>query len=287
MLLNVAAFADRIIILCYEDDYMKRLTALILVFAALFALASCSKIDSEPEETTAEATTIVTTTLPAPVVNEKKHHKDFKDKNGRTVYTVDVVLPEISENGEQIILDYVNELTSEVFDKACKLAESNIENASKLMDKTGKPWSTKITFESTYLSGRFVCFIIKNAFSMTGDDADPSYSTMCFDVEKGMPCTPMYFATAEDIEQEATDYIITLIQERAPDDFYPDGGIFGPAQVELLKTEFSLDNFYITENGIGFYYSRYTFDSSMTGTYKIELSWEELDPFFYSVHSIY
>ncbi len=265
---------------------MKRLAALLLIFSVLFALASCSKLNENSEESATESTTIVTTTLPAPIVSESKHHKDFTDENGRIVYTVDVVLPEISENGEQRILDYINSVTAEVFDEACANAESNIENAAKHMDKTGIPWSRKITFEPTYLSGRFVCFIIKNSFSTRGDHSDPTYSTKCFDVEKGMPCSLMYFATAPENEQEALDHIINIIQQRTPYEFYPDGGLFTPVQVEMLKTLFKADNFYITENGIGFYYIKYDLDPSLPGMYQIELSWEELDPFFFDIYSI-
>ncbi len=265
---------------------MKRLTALLLIFSVIVALASCSKLNENAEEPVTESTTIVTTTLPAPIVSESKHHKDFTDENGRIVYTVDVVLPEISENGEQRILDYINRVTAEVFDEACAHAENNIKNASKHMDRTGMSWSTKITFDSTYLSGRFVCFIIKNSFSTRGDHSDPIYSTKCFDVEKGMPCTPMYFAINPDFPEECFDHIINIIQERTPYEFYPEGGTFGPQQVELLRTEFKPENFYITENGMGFYYSRYSFDPAMSGMYQIELSWEELLPFFYDIYSV-
>lgn len=281
--MNELPFADRIRVLLLKDDFMKRLISLILVFSMLFALASCSKLNTV--EITYESET-TTTTLPPPDVKKSKHHKKFKDEKGRVVFTVDVVLPELSQNGEQRILDYINGVTTEVFEEACKFAENNIKNASNHIDRGGKPWSTEITFEPTYLSGRFVCFIIKNSFSVDGDHSNPTYSTKCFDVEKGKPCTPLYFAIDPANELEALDHIIGIIQERTPYEFYPEGGAFSPQQVELLRSEFRPENFYITENGMGFYYVRYTFDPSMDGMYQIELSWEELLPFFYDIYSV-
>ena len=75
-------------------------------------------------------------TAAPPVVSEKKQTKEFKDANGRTVYVVDVVLPEISENIEQSMIDYVNGVTNKFFENACDQAESNIESASSFMDNT-------------------------------------------------------------------------------------------------------------------------------------------------------
>ena len=95
---------------------MKRVLSITLIIAVLFSFASCRNINELYKETT---TVPPTTTAAPPVVKEKKHTKEFKDENGRTVYVVDVVLPEISENIEQRMIDYVNPVTNKFFEDAC------------------------------------------------------------------------------------------------------------------------------------------------------------------------
>ena len=129
---------------------MKRIFSMVLIFAVLFSFASCRNIDELNEETT-----VPTTTVAPPVVKEKKQQKEFRDKNGRTVYVVDVVLPEISENIEENIIRYVNDVTDKFFRDACVLAEENIESAAEFMDKfnSDMPWKKTISFEAKYISG--------------------------------------------------------------------------------------------------------------------------------------
>lgn len=258
---------------------MKRFLCLFLTFAVLFGFAACS-VDDKNLDVTTDAGETTTTTAPPPKVKETKHSAKFKDKNGRVVYTVDVVIPQISKNAEQYIIDYVNKVTTEVFDDACENAERNIENAAKTMDNLGtdSPWSKKITFESTYLSGRYVCFLMKEVFSATGEESeDGSYTTKCFDMLNGTECHAMTFAVDPESRDDVAEFAINYIQENAPYNFYADGNGLAPEQIELIREVFSLDNFYITETGMGFYFDRFALDSSLSGMYKTEIPWSELE----------
>ena len=142
---------------------MKRVLSIVMMIAILFSFASCRNINDVYEETT----TAVQETLPPPVVKEKKQTKEFKDENGRTVYVVDVVLPEISENIEPRMIDYVNRVINKFFEDACVQAELNVESASSFMDSynSDKPWKRTTSFEATRVSGYFVCFLIKESLS--------------------------------------------------------------------------------------------------------------------------
>ena len=114
---------------------MKRILSIALIFAIVFSFASCRNIDELNKE---EETQIPTTTQAPPVVDEKKQSKEFQDENGRTVYVVDVVLPEISDNIPQNII-VISDLE---FDRAQGWrAEMNSRNAETLMEGIARKWA--------------------------------------------------------------------------------------------------------------------------------------------------
>lgn len=255
---------------------MKRFICLLMAFTMLFSFASCS-VDKNTDGETA------TTTAPPPDVKEVTESAEFKDESGRVVFTVDVVLPEISKNAEQKTIDYVNRTVSEIFENACTFAENNIENASNYMDNFGSstPWSKKITFEATYLSGRYVCFLMKEAFSSTGaEDIEPMLSTLCFDIAEGVPCDAMYFAADPEARTAITQNVRALVQNKALSDFYSDGMSLTNEQLELIAKVFTLDNFYITEEGMGFYFERNYIDQNLSGEYRCVIPWADLEGIF-------
>lgn len=258
---------------------MKRSLTILLVFALLFSAAACTNINDRPVPTTVPSTT--TTTAPPPVVKENKQSREFKNSDGEVVYIIDVVLPEISENCEKKILDFVNKVTNEYFEDACTDTEKNIESASAFAQLAGSPQKKTIFFETTYLSSRFVCFLIGETVSFVGSESnDANYSTLCFDIEKGRSCTVDYFAEDISLKEEATDFAVAYIQKKAPYDFYPSGMGLIPAQIDKIKTAFDLESFYITEEGMGFYFSRNVIDTTLSGAYRHVIPWSELDGYF-------
>ncbi len=258
---------------------MKRIFSVALIVAILFSFASCRNIDELQEETSAP-----TTTVAPPVVKEKKQQKEFKDKNGRTVYVVDVVLPEISENLEEHIIRYVNDVTDKFFRDACAQAELNIDSASEFMDKfnSDKPWKKTITFEAKYISGYFVSFLIKESLSYYGSsDNTPSVYSRCFEVQNGNPVNAAYFTDNPDVPEIATGYIVDLLKERAKTDFYADGYQISEENLANFDEAVTLESFYLTENGMAFFVNRGTIDSyEPLGIYTAEFTWDELAGLF-------
>ncbi len=260
---------------------MKRILSIALIFALLFSLAACRNIDELKKETT---TAVPTTTAAPPVVNEKKQVKEFKDDNGRTVYVVDVVLPEISENLEQSVIDYVNGVTNKFFEDACVQAEKNIASAAEFMDanNSDKPWKKTISFESTYISGYFVSFLISESMSYYGSsDNDPSVYAKCFHVQEGNPLNAAYFTDNPDVPEIALGYIADLLRSKAKNGFYEDGLELNETKLATFDEAVSVENFYLTENGMAFYVSRGAIDPyENSGIYKAEFTWDELSGLF-------
>ena len=263
-----------------EDDNMKKFLCIILALATILTFASCTKLP----DSTQEMGEPITTAKP-PKVKEITKNAEIKDASGRVVFTVEVTYPEISKNAEPSVIDYVNRVTAEIFEKACEFAENNKNNAAASMDSSGTdvPWTKKIKFESTYLSGRYVCFLIGEVFSSSGnaDSFEPTLSTLCFDIVKGLPCDVMYFAADSGMDFYAMrDTVTDLVRERALYDFYPNGVGLANKQLEMFPDYFDVENFYITEEGMGFHMERYNLDSTLTGSYRCVIPWSELEGLF-------
>lgn len=259
---------------------MKRALSIVMMIAILFSFASCRNINDVYEETT----TAVQETLPPPVVKEKKQTKEFKDENGRTVYVVDVVLPEISENIEPRMIDYVNRVINKFFEDACVQAELNVESASSFMDSynSDKPWKRTTSFEATRVSGYFVCFLIKESLSYFGSsDNTPSVYTKCFQVQEEEPVNALYFAVNPDDPAAALGYITDLLKSRGENGFYRENISLNETQLAAFDEAVSLDRFYLTDDGMTFYVDKTSIDpDGNSGIYAENFTWEELEGMF-------
>ncbi len=260
---------------------MKRILSILLILAVLFSFAACRNIE---ELETTETSDTTTTTVAPPVVKEKKQTKKFEDKNGRTVYVVDVVLPEISENIEEHIIEYVNGVTDKFFEDACAQAESNIESAAEFMDKhdSKKPWKNTITFEATYVSGYYVSFLISESMSFYGSsDNAPSVYSRCFQIQEGNPLNAAYFTDTPEDPEVACGHIADMLKSRAKTGFYEDGFELNELKLAAFDEAVSVDNFYLTENGLAFFVNRNAIDPyENTGIYSVEFTWDELSGLF-------
>ncbi len=263
---------------------MKKLLCILLIFILIFTAAACNKNSDDPLD---ETEPITTTTVAPPVVKEQKHHKEFKNSDGKVVYVVDVVLPEISKFADKIVKDYINEVSLDVFNDACESAERNIENASDFMAKyeTKNPWTKKITFETTYADGRFLCFLIKTAFTYSGTPGEPSsYETKCFDLKRGEPCNAFNFVLADLSHEEIKTLLVDeLIKPKAKTELSAQHPYaFYAAMLDKLDEIFTYENFYLTENGMAFYFEKNLLNDTLSGVYSCELTWSELSAIFTS-----
>ncbi len=258
---------------------MKRFLCLLAALTMIFSFASCQKLGEDNGE--AEN---LTTTAKAPEVKDITKAAEFKDENGRVVFTVEVTYPEFSKNAKESTLEYVNRVASEVFTDACKFAENNTDNAASFMDSSGSttPWSKKITFEPTYMSGRYICFFTKEVFSAGASAvSEPSVSAQCFDIAKGIPCDVMYFfADPEQNFVETKKKMAELVSQKALYDFNPNGAGLANLQMEKLIKMFDLYSFFLSKDGMGFYFDRNLLDDTQSGSYTCVIPWAELEGIF-------
>ena len=240
---------------------MKRIFSIFLIALSLLAFASCS--DSVKKENEA-------TTYAVPVIEESTYSKEFKDGSGRVVFTVDVTVPQITGKCDPKVMEYINSEALGIFNKACEFAQSNLENASK----NSKPWSKKITFETTLLDDRYACFLVNDVFSVNGDK--PTLSTLCFDIRKGVPCTLADFCVNPDDPESCFEFFLTDTLSKVLQDRFHVSAYITDDVLARLDEIVDPANFYLTEKGMGFYFDKSLVDDRLSGNFKIIFTWAEL-----------
>ena len=245
---------------------MKKILSLILIFAALFSFASC-KGNGNGGDTK-------TTTYAVPVIKESSYSKEFTDESGRVVFTIDVVVPEITGKCDPKVADYLNGIALDIFNNACKFAESNLEEASK----NTKPWSKKVTFETTFLDNHYACFLISDVFSVNGDI--PTLSTLCYDIRKGQPRDIWDFAVNQDDPQSCFDFFVSDTVSKVLQKRFHVSSYITDEVLDRLDQIMSPDNFYLTEDGMGFYFDKALVDYRLSGNFKMKFTWTELTSYF-------
>lgn len=247
---------------------MKRVISLLLAAAMIFLLASCS--GKEDSETT-------TNNLP-PVIEDTVHTKEFTDDSGKTVIKVKVTLPQIIDNCDEKVMNYLNSVALDEFTEACEFAESNIENASNFMKSmnSDKPWSKTVTFENTHLSNRYACFIVKEALSYFDSEVTPEWRTVCYNIRTGAECKLSDFTTYTDDPELGFETFLNDILAPALPVKFTNPSHLSDDVYDRLDEIVSTDNFYLTENGMGFYFDKRDVHEYLSGTFKISFTWQEL-----------
>lgn len=269
-----------------RTDLMKKIIGIFLIVALVLSFASCSEKISDGKITTEAESTVA-----PPVIQAKTQRKEFEDENGKTVYVVEVNLPQVTSYADETMIKYVNRVSNEIFEEACGTAEDNVENASNFLSQfdSDLPWTNKIDFETTYCDGRFVCFLIKSCYSFQGGDDDPIYSTRCFDLKNGIPCSALNFALVDDFtEDELRDEIVDyFIIPQAQENFFPNNpNSLSEEMKERFREFFSVDNFLITESGMQFYYHKNLINEKLSGTFVCELSWDRISSILISPKTV-
>ena len=247
---------------------MKRIISLLLIAAMIFSLAACSgKDDNETTENN----------LP-PVIEETVHYKEFKDENGKTVIKVSVTLPQITDNCDEKVKNYINGIAMDIYNDACEFAESNIENAASFMEsmESDKPWAKTVTFETTHVSSRYACFIMKDALSYFDSEVKPAWSTFCLDVKTGAVCTLSDFAIIPDDADGCFEAFLNDVLEPVLPIEFINPEFINEEVLERLDEIVHPDDFYLTDDGMGFYFDKNNVHEYLSGTYKISFTWDEL-----------
>jgi len=255
---------------------MKRIICLLLVTVMLFSFAACSDGNSNT------ATTTEPTTNLSPKIEITAHSKEFTDESGKTVIKVSVELPQITDSEDENTKNYINAGTMSLFNEACDFAERNIENASDFMKsmKSDKPWSKKITIDTTHISERYACFLVYDSLSYYDSEVEPAVSTVCYDLKTGNVCRLSDFSTYTDDPAIGFDAFLKDIVIPALPIKFPNPSFLNDDVYSKLGEFLTEDNFYLTEDGMGFYFNKKDVHENLDGTFKIKFSWNELSAYY-------
>lgn len=247
----------------------------MLAAAMLFSFVSCASNSNPASET--EPTTV----LP-PEIETTVHSEEFKDADGKVVIKVSVELPQITEFANEKVKEYINAKSLDIFNNACDFAKRNVENASNFMKSMNsvKPWSKKITLQSTLISDRYACFLVSDYLSYYDSEVEPGISTICFDVRTGAECNLSDFSTFADdpalgFEGFLQDIMLPALPEKFTHPSFLNDEVYARLS-EFIKP----DCFYLTEDGMGFYFNQKDVHESLDGTFKIRFTWNELSPYY-------
>lgn len=258
---------------------MKRYISLFLIFSLCLSLAACSVKKDSSELSSSLSTEEATTSLPKPDIGNAEFSKEFTDENGRVVYTVKALLPEFSGNIPEEITSYLNSFVYGIFEDACKTAESNIANAASFMDaqQLETPWARSFDYNINLSDGKYLSFTVNDYFTMYGsDNIEPDMFGYTFDIIRGVPCTLLDFSydnfTLSNVNQIIVDELIcddisTVMHNGAPLTDEQRSAVHGIVNVE---------NFYLTDTGIGFYFSKYAVNPNHYGTFITHYTWDEV-----------
>ena len=258
---------------------MKRYISLVLIFLLCFSLGACSVKNNPAGTDNTVPTEEATTSLPKPDIENAEYSKEFTDANGRVVYTVKAQLPNFSGNIPEHVLSYLNGIVYGIFNNACETAESNIENAASFMDaqQLETPWSRSFDYDINFSDGRYLSFTVKDYFTMYGStNLQPDMTGYTFDIIKGLPCTLLDFSY-ENYSYDNVRQI--LIDEFICDDistvFYNDAPLTDE-QRSVVHEVVDTANFYLTDTGIGFYFSKNAINPGHFGTFVAHFTWDEV-----------
>ena len=142
--------------------------------------------------------------------------------------------------------------------------------------KSDIPWSKKIDFEVTLSSERYLCYLIKDYFSMLGGEVEPSLKTACFDIKNGVPCTLYDFAVEGVTHENLRRSVVNDLLCPEVSSFFFNGQELTDEQRNLVFEIFNAENFYLTESGIGFYLDSYIINPRNTSVFKVNFDWNEV-----------
>lgn len=271
---------------------MKKIAAILLVFTMIFSFAACKKDEETKPQPSAESVTQKTAAMryeelkAESGLEDNYHYNELKSDDGVVRFIVKMTLPKFTEKtcSEEIasVLNYYYE--SEFYEKDLHFAQINIESAKNHMEKKGSdnPWAIQTSFEVRYFDGNYICIVMKRSLSY-GGNAEPVISARCFKLSDADTCSSKDFYI-EGISEETKAIILQSIKDSALTGLNPDSNLT-EEQLAKIDTAFDPDTgYYITEDGITFFFSKSLVDPSQFGTFECFFAWNEID-YIYQIPS--
>lgn len=137
-------------------------------------------------------------------------------------------------------------------------------------DMPFEPYEFAADYRSVYLHGSLLSIVFTHTRAMGGANTYPTYDALCFDLKSGQTVT---FATLIGTDEESaitylTD-VFTQIISASPNDYHAD-------VLETLPMLIDLTSFYLTEEGVTFYFDAEAISPSVYGVRYLLIPYEKL-----------
>lgn len=258
---------------------MKRCISIFLGISLCFSLAACTGKEKTPDVTSTSAAEATTEAVPVPLTEAEEYSKDFTDENGRTVYTVRALLPKITGNVPEDIAKDINRSLCGIFEDACETAEINIDNAAEFMDSqnSGTPWARSFDYEVNLCSDKYFSITVRDYFTMFGsEELEPAMRGYTFDVARGRLCTLTDFFYENYSYDSVRQIIVDEFICKDVSKIYFEGKELTDEMRTAINEVFDTENFYLTDSGIGFYFSENAVNPQYFGTFVAHYEWQEI-----------
>lgn len=258
---------------------MKRYISIFLIISLCFSFASCSVKEETPDITAAATTQEATTSEPPPLTVTEEYSRDFTDENGRVVYTVRALLPKITGNTEESVAEDINRSVYGIFEDACETAESNVENAAAFMDANNSetPWARSFEYEINLCTDKYFSITVNEYFTMFGSsEIEPIKTGYTFNVVRGRRCALGDFTYENYLHEGVKRVIVDEFIGKDVAKVYFDGAELTEEQRATVYDAVDTENFYLTDSGIGFYFSENAIDFRSFGTFVTHYTWQEI-----------
>ncbi|MGI5971069.1 MAG: RsiV family protein [Oscillospiraceae bacterium] len=264
--------------------------ALILAFCLLF-LASCAKdvpaINTESPAPT--ATPVVKT--PEPTVTPGKLEgevdierntkgENFYASDGAKILTVTISLPEVVDDAYPEAAAIINSYYQSQQEKHLHYAETeryeyaiySYTNSSSAAEFT--PYTSEQYFTVEFNERGYISFC-RRLVETSGESVESSVISETFEVSSGGLVTGSYLYTCseEEFTKRVTDAIIEQIDGLNGSGFYPD-------YEQLVRSAFIPDCFYLTPDGIAYYFQTYELAGEEMGSPVFIIPYEDVEDIF-------
>ena len=268
---------------------------LIVVFAVLILFAVLQRDPASPEETT---TSEHTSSLPATSVALTFPMASSPYIDNETIDTSDLTWHPATEtdvyevDGETRIFSSISyPVFSGIESDALALVNETLKNyamqfatirsETKLLadedylhaterDMAFDPYEFAADYRSVYLRGSLLSILFTHTRTMGGANTYPTYDALCFDLSSGEAVN--FAALIGRSDEEATVYLTDVFTQMilaSPNDYHTD-------VLETLPWLVDLTSFYLSEEGVTFYFAAEAISPSVYGIRSLTIPYEKL-----------
>lgn len=215
---------------------------------------SSTKTTEAPKTSTKKSTTKTTSNSTKGVVIKKKSYtKEFKFEDGSVYKTVKFEFPVLQ--GKTKAIKKINKFYENELKKWKEAAEQNLDEARVIVKEidNGGYYSDEITYKVTYNKNGYISIFFTGYEYTMGAHGIPYFESNTFNVKTGkeLKLTDIMSGSKASIKKKIETIFIKEIKKH-PEEYFEDA-------VETVKITANANNtnFYLSKNGIVFYYGPY------------------------------